>query len=366
MSTSRAFAAGLCAAAALAAAGWFLRAAPLLDEASRRALDAEETARRARRQAADAEMWADTERGRTRELEDRIRELERAMQGPPPSSQGNGSAEGMPGHGKAATPPEEPDPSTWDRQRLNQEIERLTRMPATLANDAQFPKVVKALRARPGEGAELIAQILAADFPPEYVQTAAALAEALGDPSVKGQLLLRARRETDPAVKVPLLRALAVLPGDEVVPELVALLDDPASDDRVRSAAMRGLALRGHDVARKVAAGEVPGVAPSLRVRAIESLRDFAEREGWIDTALIPVFGKALLTADGEWQRRLAILGLEGFWSKEALPDLEKFLADPAAPADAVPRAKALAEGLRAGAPRPAGAGVPDRSAKPR
>lgn len=365
MSTSRAFVAGLGTAAALAAAGWFLRVAPRLEEASRRALDAEETARRTRRQAADAELWADTERGRTRELEDRIRELERATQGPPPP-EGSGTGEGMSGHGKSAPPPEETDPATWDRQRLNQEIERLTRMPATLANDAQFPKVVKALRARPGEGAELIAQILAADFPPEYVQTAAALAEALGDPSVKGQLLLRARRETDPAVKVPLLRALAVLPGDEVVPELVALLDDPASDDRVRSAAMRGLALRGHDVARRVAAGEVPGVAPALRVRAIESLRDFAEREGWIDTALIPVFGKALLTADGEWQRRLALLGLEGFWSKDSLPDLEKFLADPAAPADALPRAKALAEALRSGAPRPAGAGVPDRSAKPR
>ena len=359
MSFPRAFAAGFGAAAALAAAGWFLRVRPELDESAQRVRDAEEAARKSRRDAADASHWADAERGRTRELEDRIRELQRAAEGPPPPK------DGMPGH-DPPKPPEEPAPETWDRQRLGREIEMLAVAPATIGSDPRFPKVLRAMKTHRDETVEMFTQVLGGEFPKELVQTVCALSEPFGDVGLKPALLLRLSREQDPDVRAPLLRALVVLPGNEVVPDLVVAWKDPASDDRLRSVAIRGLALRGHEVARHVAAGGVEGVQPGVRMRALESLREFAQREGWIDTALVPVFGKALLTADGDHQRRMCLLGLEGLWVKEALPDLEKFAADPGTDEDLAARARKIADGIRSGAPRPAGAGVPERATGPR
>ena len=366
MSSTRAFVAGCCVAAAVAVAGWVLRVRPDLAEAERRVQEAEESARDARRSASDAELWADAERSRTQELRDRIRELERGGQTTPPPPGGTHGPSAMGRKDTGPAPPPDAEPELWDRQRINREMERLTRISGAAAMDPQFPKLVRALRARPDEAYELLKQVLSGEFPKEFIQVSAMLAEALNERRLKPELLARSRKEADLPVRASLLRALTVIPGDEAVDDFLKLVEDGSADERLRMVAVRGLAFRGHEVARRVAAGELPGTPPGLRMRALESLRDFAEREGWIDTALVPVFGKALLTADGDPQRRVAYLGIEGFWSKDSVPDLEKFVASADAPKDVAARAQKMIDGLAAGAPKPPGAGLPERQQPPR
>jgi hypothetical protein len=99
-----------------------------------------------------------------------------------------------------------------------------------------------------------------------------------------------------------------------------------------------------------------------LRVEAMEMLHWLAWQEGWKDPSLVPVFGKALRSADGDGQRRVALLALEGYWSKDSVADCEAF-ADPAVSTELAARARRDADAIKAGKPRPEGAGDPPQPA---
>lgn len=357
MSALRPFLAGAAVAAGLAVAGWFLRVQPALDAADRRALDAADAARRARSEASDSAHWAETERGRTRELEERIAELERTVRTSLPPAPAPAGADPRTGD------PPKPDapPESWDKGRLSYEIERLSVDPAGMAKNPRFPLVVQSIRSRGDEGVHLLSSAIAARISPSMTQALCTIADALGDPRSVPVVLDVYRAETDPGVRVASLRALANLAGDEQLPDLLTAWNDKQADPKLRTMGLHGLGRRGHPIARAAAATRVDGVTPKFRIHAMEALRDCAEIQGWRDTTLVPVFTSALRSADGDPQRRLALLALEGFWSADAVPDLEAFAADSSTAADLVVRARKLVDALKAGKPRPADAGVPEK-----
>ncbi|MCE9637699.1 MAG: hypothetical protein K8T90_18520 [Planctomycetes bacterium] len=357
MSAAKWFVSGFVAAAALAAAGWALRVRPAFDEAARRASDAEELTRRARRETSDAQLWAESERERNRLNEDRVKELERtlsAVSASRPSDPASGGGE----HGKAM--PSELKPEDWDRTRLNQEIENLTLAPVLAERHQRFPLVVRGLRARPDEAVDLLTQVLGADLGASYVAVAANLAASLGDERMVPPLAARWNVEKETGAQRAIFRALANIPSDQTTPALVAVWSDTGGDPELRRLAIHGLGLRGHKLARSAADG-TGGAPPAQRIRAIESLRECAQRGGWSDASLAPVFARALRTADGPPQRKLALIALEGLRSNDTLPALDAFAADAASPPELAARAKRLAASMRAGESRPEGAGIPER-----
>lgn len=364
------FIAGLLTAAGLAAAAWFLRVRPALDEADGLVREARDAARRASRESNDARHWAETEQANKRSAEDRVRELERALAATanrPPAGGGDRTGErsgeaGAGGHGRTA--PDEPAPETWDRTRLNQEIEAAAFAPEGVAKNPRIPLIVKATRSHGADGRDLVLGILKNDLGSGYVAVAAVVAEALGETRATPHLIARFRTESNAASRRLVLRALANIPGEEATPILHEAWVDPASDPMTRALAMQGLAVRGDPVARSAADGTVDVPQP-IRARAVEWLRTCAERGAWKDETLVPVFTRALRTASGPAQRKLALVALEGFRSKSSLDDLDAFAADPATPSDLVTRARALAESIRSGAARPENAGQPDRGLIP-
>jgi len=96
----------------------------------------------------------------------------------------------------------------------------------------------------------------------------------------------------------------------------------------------------------------------------MRSLHARALKDGWKDAALAPVFAKALRSADGDPQREISLLALEGFWSKQTADDLDAFAAA-ATPGPLADRARSDAAGIRDGRPRPAGAGEPTQKPAP-
>lgn len=362
MSAAKAFLAGVLTAAALAGAAWVLRVRPALDAADGRARDAEEAARRARRETSDAQLWAETERERNRTLDDRVKELERALAAPRPPAPDTGMEHGKDGP-KTPKPPDVP-PEQWDRARLAQEIENLSRASQLGQKHQRFPLVVAALRAHPEESSGLLRQMLTSNLDPTFMATAATLADALSDASVVPALLTRWRTEKEPVARRAILRALANLPGDDAVPILTAVWAEMGEERQLRLLAIHGLAVRGHEIARHVVDGTADA-APPMRVRAVESLRVFAEKGGWSDATLVPAFSMALRTADGPAQRKLALIALEGLWSKESVASLVAFAADPATTPELALRARKAADAITAGEPRPEGAGAPERGLTP-
>src|SRR6185503_19401619 len=100
-----AFLAGVLTAAGLAAAAWFLRVVPEREDASQRLREAEETSRRAGREARDAKQWAESEQERRRFFEERVKELERASASAAPPG---ATPPGSPSAGHAGATPMAP------------------------------------------------------------------------------------------------------------------------------------------------------------------------------------------------------------------------------------------------------------------
>lgn len=366
MTAAKPFLLGCVVAAAAAAGGWFLLVAPHLRDLDSRVAAAEESSRRARRESSDAQQWAETERDRNRTLEDKVKELEGKLADTVAAAGRKRGTDGAGGHGGheggPMTPPDETKPEDWDRNRLNQEIENLALAPDVIERSARFPLIVRSLKSRGAEGIDLVLQMVKAGFDAPLMAMSATLADAMGDARAVPPLLERWKKETDPTCRRAILRALSNLPGDEAIGACLDAWHDPAGDVALRRIAIHGLGLRGHEVARATAAAPGTGEGKErLRVRAIESLRVYAQRGGWTDTTLVPVFSKALRTADGPAQRKLSLIALEGLWSKDAIPDLEVFAADAGSPEELAGRARRLVEAVRSGAPRPEGAGVPER-----
>lgn len=345
MQRSVPFLAGFGLAAGLAAAGWLLRIAPERDDAARRLADAEETARRTAREAADARLWAESERQRAKELDERVREYERVL---------GGAAPGAPDPRTLRMDP----PEQWDRERVRSEIDAMARAKDS-ERQPRYALILRALKAGGDAGAEIVLDLLRTSGDAAVVAVAASLADGLDEARAVPLLLARWKSETDMVARARILRSLANLPGDEAVGIFTAVWGDPRSDGNLRKFAIQGLALRGHPVAREAASMQSDGERHHAAQRkiAVEWLRVHAERGGWQDTSLVALFGKVLRSADGPEQRRLALLALEGFWSKDAIPDLEAFAADPGSPQEIAERARRIAQALRSGAPRPADAG---------
>ena len=207
---------------------------------------------------------------------------------------------------------------------------------------------------------KLLTDILQVGMPEPMELTALSLIEGLADARAVPVLLERWKAEETPSVRLRILRALGNLPGDEQTPLFVAQWT-AAQDPMTRRVAIHGLAMRKHPVALQAARGADTAATRALRMQAIDSLRTLAQQQQWKDADLVPVFADALRTADGESQRKAILLTLEGFWSSDALEALDAFAAVATTPPELAARARRLAESIRAGAPRPADAGIPER-----
>ncbi len=369
MSRATAFFGGLGVAAALAAAAWFLRVQPELRSARARMEESDDALRASRREAADRAQEAAMERSRNVELEERVKELERQLTTqvptprPPMDGTGNtgntgGGHTGGHGAGMQPDPPED-----WKLERISQEFENVAAAGPAVPQHPRLPLLVRAFRAQKANGVNTLRQVVAnPDWDAAMVVTAALIGGELGERDLVEPFFARWRTEKNADIRYALLRALSELPGDEIVPGLVDTWNDPNAARHARGVAIEGLGRRGVETAIDVATGSSSGgavaaVDPAHRARALVGLRDFAEKGGWKDDVLATAFGKALRSADGDTQRRIAIASLEGFWSETAARELAAFAADGASPPTLAVRAKRSAEAITKGEKRPEGAG---------
>jgi hypothetical protein len=352
MSKAGAFLAGFAVAAAAAGCVWWFAVVPKAREDDERVQAAERASLRAKRDATDAQGEAEGERRRRLELDEQVTELKRALSAAPPPR----PAPPMAGS-HTAKPGGDLAPELWDRSRLNNEIMVLAATPRPYAASPRFALVVRALKAHPDEGFTLLAGVLRSQLDNDMKSLCATLLGAFGDPRGTKPLLEAWTTATDPDLRQALLQGLGNLPGDEATPVFVGVWNDPAADAKSRLLAIHGLARRRHPIAIGVAEGGAPGSTPPLRLQALQTLHAQALAGEWKDTSLIRTFGKALNSADGDPQRKLALTALEGFWSKDSVADLDAFAAS-ATSAELAARAKKAADAIRAGEPRPSGAGV--------
>jgi hypothetical protein len=356
MTKAGSFLAGFVLAAACAAGAWWAFVLPHERDLETRALDAERATARARRDASDFQQGAEAEIRRRREIEVEAETLKRSLTAAPPARKPTA----MNPHAGAtpATPPDDLAPEQWDGARLRQEIDMLSASPRGVVDSARYPLVVRSLKTHGDESVALLVEVLASDLEDSMKAVCATLLGAVGD--VRGVKPLMALWGTakDLELRRAVLRGLANIPGDEATPMLVAVWNDPGADASARLLAVHGLARRRHPIALAVAEGGAPGSTPPLRMQTLQTLHAQALQGEWKDTSLVPLFGKALRTADGDAQRKMALLAIEGFWSKDSLADLDAF-AESAGTSDLAVRARRAADAIRAGRPRPENAGIP-------
>ena len=353
MSKVGAFLAGFVVAAAAAGGVWWVVLAPKAREDAERVQAAVRASLRAQRDASDREGEADSERRRRLELEEQVVELKRTLTAAPPPR----PAAPMAGS-HAPKPGGDLAPEMWDNTRLTQEIATLATAPRPYSVSPRFPLVVRALKAHLDSGVNLLSGVIRSQLDNDTKSLCATLLGALGDPRGTKPMLDAWATATDPDLHQALLQGLGNLPGAEATPIFVGVWNDPAADAKSRLLAIHGLARRRHSIAVAVAEGGAPGSTPPLRLQALQTLHAQALAGEWQDVALVKTFGKALLSADGDPQRKLALTALEGFWSKDSLADLDAFAAS-AVSTELAARARKAGDAIRAGAPRPAGAGVP-------
>lgn len=371
MSKAGAFLAGFVVASAAATGVWWFALRPKLADGERRAVEAERIAARANRDASAYQESADAERRRKLDLEDEVATLKKLMTAAPPKRPASAdhtmpAAEpGKPAPDAKSPAPSDDSPESWDGRRMRMEIEWLAEHPAQIVDNPRYPLVVRALKAHGDEGISLMKTVLQPEtgMETEMRSVCAVLLGALDDRRGVVPLMEAWRSAKDDLLRHSILRGLANIPGDEPTPILTQVWNDPASDIQSLRLVIHGLARRRNDIALKAAAdGVAGGTRPLLRYQALTTLHAQALRGEWKELSLVPVFGKALRTADGDQQRKLALLALEGFWSKDCLADVDAFAAA-SANADLAARARALAADLRAGKPRPESAGLPPQAA---
>jgi hypothetical protein len=377
------FVAGVAVAGAVVAAGWFVRVAPEREGLLARVADAEEAARRASREASDREIEAHAERERNRELELRVQELERTLVAAPPlrspgtgtegggdpgsGGAGGGAARGGHGggHGGGSMgrpgPSEADDPAFWTRDRLNQEFEHMAASGAAVPKHPRIPLAVKALRKDPEMAFDLLSQIVRSDLDGPFIVLATILGAEIGEERLVPVYFERWQKEPDAELRYALFRALSKLPGEQITPALLQTAFDGTARLLARQTAIEGLALRGANAALDCALGKGIGEGhPELRIYAVRGLRTRAERSGFKEDVLVPIFGQILRTADGPNQAKLALLGLEGAWTKAAAEELDTYASNPASDPALASRARKSSEAILAGKPRPERAGLPE------
>jgi len=312
----------------------------------------------ARRESGDWERVALAERDRKEAAEEEVARLRQAIATAPAPDPVQDDGMGMGGHGGVSDAGLAP--KDWDFPRLRREIEILSGTGRRMASSPRLDACVEASRAHGDAALALLIDVMRAQgMPPTIRRAATLILEKLGDERAVRTLLEAWDAAEDPAEQRLLLRALANLPGAEQSPIFVDVWGDSARDNRLRLIAMHALAVRGHPTALRVIRGEADGIAPAVRARAIESLHSHVRDGEYADASFIPVFGKALVSADGEGQRRLTLLALEGYWRPECVPALRAFAADEAVLRELRDRATRWANMIEAGEPRPERAGLP-------
>jgi hypothetical protein len=307
--------------------------------------------REAERETRDANRLARAEHDRNRVLEGELETLRRALAQPPPPAN-----DGM---GHAPTPPVPLEPEDWDMDRVRTEIQMRATLRGRMIGSPRVDRLVRGVRRQGDRGTELVMEILHSNVSINLKMAAALIGAGLGEERVIEPVLALYAAATELPHRRAFLRALALLPGDQGVPAMLAAWNDTSTDARIRRPALHGLAMRGHETAISVVRGGAPGSTRALRAQAIESLHEHARVKGYADPDLLPVFLSALTTADGDGQRLLALIAIEGFWSDAAVPALEAFAAEDAAAEAHRARAAKLAKRLAAGEERPESAGLP-------
>lgn len=360
MTKAGSFLCGFLIAAACAGAAWWYVAEPARREALAQKATAENAARRARHDEQSAQQWAESEHRRKLELEQEVETLKRTMSAQPPRAR----TQAMNGHGNAQNAAGDLPPEQWDRQRINNEIMLVATAPQRLFDSPRYSLITRALKAHLDDSVMLLTNVMSSELPIEMKSVCALLFGALGDPrGVKPLLDARAATD-DPELRRFTLRGLANLPGDEQLPVLLEAWADPAADELSRKLAIHGLARRRHEIAFRIAENKTEGVPPGVRLQALQTLHAQARAGEWKDASMLPTFGKALLSADGDRQQKISLLALEGFWSKDSLAYLDEF-CEAAGTSELAVRARKAADGIRSGAPRPEGAGIPPKSMSP-
>jgi hypothetical protein len=356
MTKAGSFLCGFLLATLGAGAAWWFVSEPARRDALERATAAERKAARSRHDEQGAQQWAESEHRRKLELEQELDTLKRTLSAELPRPRPGGAG----AHGDKTPAGGDIPPEQWDRQRLGMEIQLVSVAPQRLLESPRYGLITRALKAHVEDSVKLLTDVMGSELPVETKCVCALLFGALGDPRGVKPLLAARNASADPELRRFTLRGLANLPGDEQTPVLLAAWNDPAADEASRRVSIHGLARRRHETALAVAAGQIQGVDPSVRLQALQTLHAQARLSEWKDTALLPLFGKALLSADGDPQRKISLLALEGFWSKDSLADLEAF-TESAGTSELSLRARKAADAIRAGAPRPEGAGAPQQ-----
>lgn len=353
MSRALPFVFGFLAAGGLAAAGWFLRVEPRLAADRVSVLDAEEKARRSRREASDASMEASVERDRRRSAEERVRELERALTAGAPAARTEPKSPGEHGGMRRPDPPSE-----WTLERIRQEVDFLGGSGAAVAKHPRLPLIAEAMTRFPEESTALIGEIVRSNLPAGYVAACAHLAALTGNAGALPAIIERAEKETDPVVLSALARAMAAIPGATQTERLRKIALDLAAPAPARGFAIEGLGRR-MDVAAQAAARGGGDIAddPRFRLRALVGIHDAVAATQWKDASAQPIFVHGLRTGQTFGLRFLCLATLEGWWNEPAAAALDQWAATPEADPQLVERAKKSAAAIRAGDPRPANAG---------
>lgn len=357
MTKAGSFLCGFLLAAAAAGAAWWYVAEPVRRDALARATTSDRAAMRARHDEEGAEQWAESEHRRKLELEQEVETLKRTLTAQPAPARPRGAMSEHPGQTPAST---DLSPELWDTLKTRNEIMLVSADPKRLFESPRYALITRALKAHLEDSVKLLTDVMGSELPTETKQVCALFFGALGDPRGVKPLLAAHESTVDPELRRFTLRGLANLPGEEQTPLLLSVWNDTTADMNSRVLAIHGLARRRHEIALAVAAGEVAGTTGRLRLQALQTLHAQARLSEWKDSSLLPLFGKALLNADGDPQRQISLLAIEGFWSKDSLADLDAFVAA-AGTSELAARAKKAADAIRADAPRPEGAGIPQQ-----
>jgi uncharacterized protein (UPF0147 family) len=312
----------------------------------------------ARREAGDWERVALAERERKEAAEEEVDRLRQALATAPAPVPVEDDGMGMGGHRVGADAGLAP--KDWDFPRLRREIEILSGAGRRMSSSPRLDACVEAAKVHGDASLALLIDVMRAQGMPANIRRAATLIlEKLGDQRAVPTLLTAWDECEDPAEQRLLLRALSNLPGSEQLPIFVDVWGDPGRDARLKMISMHALSTRGHPTALRVIRGDTDGVSPAVRARAIESLHSLVRGGDYEDASFIPVFGKALVTADGEGQQRLTLLALEGYWRTECVTPLREFAANEEVPRELRDRATRWANMIEDGQPRPERAGLP-------